>query len=303
VFPLMLVEFAIGRRGRSNAADAMANVAQEVGASRLWALIGLFGIITAFLILSFYSVIGGWAIAYAVETASYGLAGLNAASAQARFDALMASPARMAAYHLVYMAAVASIVARGVARGIEDACKILMPVLILLIIAHVRDAAARLCAHPGWGCGGFRLLSTTGHRRNRLWHLDVGNGSCVAIAPWMVACQGEPCDGGGMLGLWLGNCPVIQCLGQLAPTLGYAGIRWSHGVRAARPLHLEHHAALGWVRACAVRGLGSARETSARGTRAKAWDSSPTAASPAHPGSSVHRRRYGLPPVCREGLA
>jgi neurotransmitter:Na+ symporter, NSS family len=134
VFPLMLVEFAIGRRGRSNAADAMANVAQEVGASRLWALIGLFGIITAFLILSFYSVIGGWAIAYAVETASYGLAGLNAASAQARFDALMASPARMAAYHLVYMAAVASIVARGVARGIEDACKILMPVLILLII-------------------------------------------------------------------------------------------------------------------------------------------------------------------------
>lgn len=134
VFPLMLVEFAIGRRGQSDAADAMANVAQEVGATRLWALIGLFGIITAFLILSFYSVIGGWAIAYAVETASYGLAGLDAASAQARFDALMASPARMAAYHLVYMAAVAFIVARGIARGIEEACKILMPILILLII-------------------------------------------------------------------------------------------------------------------------------------------------------------------------
>jgi neurotransmitter:Na+ symporter, NSS family len=134
VFPLMLVEFAIGRRGQSDAADAMANVAQEVGATRLWALIGLFGIITAFLILSFYSVIGGWAIAYAVETASYGLAGLDAASAQARFDALMASPARMTAYHLVYMAAVAFIVARGIARGIEEACKILMPILILLII-------------------------------------------------------------------------------------------------------------------------------------------------------------------------
>jgi NSS family neurotransmitter:Na+ symporter len=65
VFPLMLVEFAIGRRGRSDAADAIANVAQDVGASRLWSLIGLMGIITAFLILSFYSVVGGWAIAYA----------------------------------------------------------------------------------------------------------------------------------------------------------------------------------------------------------------------------------------------
>lgn len=134
VFPLLLVEFAIGRRGRSDAADAIANVARDVGASRLWALIGLMGMITAFLILSFYSVIGGWAIAYAVESASRGLAEVDAASVQARFDALMASPARLAAYHLVYMAAVAVIVARGIASGIEKACKILMPILIALIL-------------------------------------------------------------------------------------------------------------------------------------------------------------------------
>src|SRR6476469_9329443 len=47
VFPLMLVEFAVGRRGRSDAANAIANVASDVGASRLWALIGLIGIATA----------------------------------------------------------------------------------------------------------------------------------------------------------------------------------------------------------------------------------------------------------------
>lgn len=40
----------------------------------------------------------------------------------------------MAAYHLMYMAAVAFIVARGVARGIEEACTFLMPILISLII-------------------------------------------------------------------------------------------------------------------------------------------------------------------------
>jgi NSS family neurotransmitter:Na+ symporter len=59
----MLVEFAIGRRGRSDAANAIANVASDVGASRPWALVGLMGIVAAFTILSFYSVIGGWAIA------------------------------------------------------------------------------------------------------------------------------------------------------------------------------------------------------------------------------------------------
>ena len=124
VFPLMLVEFAIGRRGRSDAANATANVASDVGASRHWALVGLMGIATAFIILSFYSVIGGWAIAYAVDTAIRGLSGLDARAAQVRFDALMAAPLTMAAYHLVYMASVAIIVARGIARGIEEACKI-----------------------------------------------------------------------------------------------------------------------------------------------------------------------------------
>jgi SNF family Na+-dependent transporter len=58
--------------------------------SRLWALVGLMGIATAFIILSFYSVIGGWAIAHAVDTATRGIAGLNARAAQLRFDALMA---------------------------------------------------------------------------------------------------------------------------------------------------------------------------------------------------------------------
>lgn len=134
VFPLMLVEFVIGRRGRSDAAQAIANVAQDVGASRLWALVGLMGIITAFLILSFYSVIAGWAIAYAVDTVTRGVAGLDARSAQARFDAMLSAPVTMAAYHLVFMAAVAIIVARGIARGIEQACKILMPILIGLIV-------------------------------------------------------------------------------------------------------------------------------------------------------------------------
>jgi neurotransmitter:Na+ symporter, NSS family len=135
VFPLMLVEFAVGRRGRSHAAAAIANVAKQSGSSRAWAIIGIGGIITAFLILSFYSVIGGWAIAYTVGFATQGIGGLDAQGAQARFDDLMASPARMAVYHLLFLVAVSFIVARGIAQGIEKACMILMPVLVLLIIA------------------------------------------------------------------------------------------------------------------------------------------------------------------------
>lgn len=134
VFPLMLVEFAIGRRGRADAALAIATVATAEGASRHWAKFGLLGVAAAFIILSFYSVIAGWAVSYAVDTSIYGLTGTDTRETQRRFDALLAAPLKMAAYHSIYMAMAAFIVARGISRGIEGACKILMPVLIALII-------------------------------------------------------------------------------------------------------------------------------------------------------------------------
>jgi NSS family neurotransmitter:Na+ symporter len=141
VVPLMLAEFAIGRRGRGDAAASIATVAATYGAERRWALAGLLGILTAFLVLSFYSVIGGWTIAYAVETALRGLAGSEPAAVQARYDALLASPVRMAAYHAVFMAVTAFIVSRGVGDGIEAAAKLLMPMLAALMIGLAIYAA------------------------------------------------------------------------------------------------------------------------------------------------------------------
>lgn len=134
VVPLMFAEFAIGRRGRSDSASSIATVARDEHASRHWQLAGLLGAATCFLILSFYSVIGGWTLAYAVQTLWEGLSAVEAGVAQARFDALLASPVRMLAFHGVFMAMVAAVVMRGVQRGIESASKILMPLLALLMV-------------------------------------------------------------------------------------------------------------------------------------------------------------------------
>ena len=119
VFPLMLLEFAIGRRGGSHAIASIAAVANASGASRLWATIGMLGVVGAVLILSFYSVIGGWAVAYVVDTIRDGLPGAAAATVQARYDALLAAPLRMTLYHTIFMAATVAVVARGIAGGIE----------------------------------------------------------------------------------------------------------------------------------------------------------------------------------------
>ena len=134
VFPLMLVEFAIGRRGRSHAVGSITAVAIASGASRLWAVIGVVGVVGAVLILSFYSVIGGWALAYVVDTIRDGLPGISAPAIQARFDALLESSLRMTVYHTLFMAATAVVVARGIAGGIERVSLYLMPILIVLVV-------------------------------------------------------------------------------------------------------------------------------------------------------------------------
>jgi len=134
VVPLMFAEFAIGRRGRRDAAGSIAAVAAAHGADPRWAFAGVLGIATGFLILSFYAVIGGWTIGYAVETSFKGLPA-DAHSVQARFDAFLASPLRLLAYHCAFFALTAAIVARGVARGIEAASKVLMPLLAALMLA------------------------------------------------------------------------------------------------------------------------------------------------------------------------
>lgn len=134
VVPLLLAEFAIGRRGASDAAASIAAVAVAHGAARKWAWIGVTGIVAGLIILSFYSVIAGWTLAYAVETALEGLPGTDAAAVKSRYDALLASPLRLTGYHGLFMALTALIVARGVSAGIETACRVLMPMLAALML-------------------------------------------------------------------------------------------------------------------------------------------------------------------------
>lgn len=149
VVPLLLAELVIGRRGRADAAASIERVARDAGAGRRWSGLGVLGATTAFLVLSFYAVIGGWAISFALETLWSGLPS-GSDEVTARFDALLASPGRMAAASAAFLAVVGLIVGRGVERGIERSMKVLMPLLVALVAAlavwslRTGDAAAAL---------------------------------------------------------------------------------------------------------------------------------------------------------------
>ncbi|AWT49521.1 sodium-dependent transporter [Psychrobacter sp. YP14] len=136
-FPILVAEWMIGRRGQKNPMDSFSDVAASEGKSRNWAIVGVVGILGAFLILSFYSVIGGWALNYMVKLGSGTFTGLNGEAVEGVFNGMLASPSTLTIWHTIFMGVTAIIVALGVTSGIEKASKIMIPMLALLLFVIV----------------------------------------------------------------------------------------------------------------------------------------------------------------------
>ena len=132
--PIMMAEILLGRRGRQSPINTMTALAAESGCSAHWGWLGWLGVAAGFLIMSFYSVVAGWALAYVLEGASGGFQGLDGDSAGAKFGALISNPGETTFWHTVFTVMTAVVVARGVRSGLEQAVKILMPALFVLLI-------------------------------------------------------------------------------------------------------------------------------------------------------------------------
>jgi len=135
--PIMMAEILLGRRGRASPIVTMRTLAREQGASPAWSLVGYSGVIAGFLILSFYSVIAGWALAYVFQAARGGLNGVDSAAAESLFGDLVGSPGQLLVWHSVFMLMTIIVVARGVRRGLERAVTILMPALFVMLLVMV----------------------------------------------------------------------------------------------------------------------------------------------------------------------
>lgn len=141
--PIMMAEILLGRRGRQSPINTMLTVAREEGLGRGWGLMGWIGVLAGFLILSFYSVIAGWALAYVFKAGSGGFVGLDAAASSAMFGAMLADPEALLAWHTIFMVMTAMVVARGVRSGLEQAVTILMPALVVLLVILVGYSMAQ----------------------------------------------------------------------------------------------------------------------------------------------------------------
>ena len=143
-FVFLVAEVTLGYLGRGSIVSTMKRIA-----SRKWLPVGYMGVLTGLLVLSFYSVIGGWTLAYLVDALLGNGLVTDQAQLGARFAALSGDPTLSIGYQALFLALTAGVVALQVSRGIERLSKVLMPALfILMMIIIVRGLTL-----PGAGAG------------------------------------------------------------------------------------------------------------------------------------------------------
>jgi len=135
--PIMLSEVYLGKRGRLNPIASIKYISERENRSKNWQIIGLIGILAGILILSYYSVIAGWTMAYATRTALGVINNIDAIGASSMFNDFVSDPERLLAWHTLFSVITAIVVSRGVKSGLESAVVRLMPALLVLLIALV----------------------------------------------------------------------------------------------------------------------------------------------------------------------
>ncbi len=138
--PIFISEFVIGRRSQSNALGSF----RKLAPGSKWSLVGILAVLTPMIILSYYSVVGGWSLRFFCSacTMDFTKDGTDLAGMFGLFASSVWGPI---IFHTIFLGITAAIILAGVQKGIERFSKVMMPLLFILIILM----AARTLTLPG----------------------------------------------------------------------------------------------------------------------------------------------------------
>ena len=128
--PIMMSEFFIGRHTQTNTAGAYRKLAPGTP----WKWVGRLGVLSGFVILSYYSVVAGWTAEYTTLAIGNYFSDKNAADFPSIFNTFASNPWKSVSWMLAFMIVTHIIVIRGVKGGIEKFSKIMMPALFIMLI-------------------------------------------------------------------------------------------------------------------------------------------------------------------------
>ena len=127
--PILIAEFMIGRRGQLDPINSFKTQAP----GKPWYMVGWLGLVACGIILSFYSVVGGWILSYLFRAVSLKLTGQGLDFA-ALFNDIIANPVEVLIAQGAFMLLTLLIVQAGIKSGIEVASKWMMPLLFIFFI-------------------------------------------------------------------------------------------------------------------------------------------------------------------------
>ena len=130
--PIFISEFVIGRRSQENAYSAF----RDLSGGSAWRWVGLFTIFVPMVVLSYYSVIGGWSIEYLLKSCTFSFTGgASQASINTFFTNFVTSTWGPLAVHTAFLFLTMLIVVVGIKDGIERFSKVMMPLLFLMVLS------------------------------------------------------------------------------------------------------------------------------------------------------------------------
>ena len=132
---LLIAELVVGRAGRGSAFNAL----KKLGGPAFTVMGGI-AVLTSFVILSYYSVVGGWCVKYLVDSIIGNAVTSDPKALQATFGNLVSDGIANSLWHMSFLTLTCGVVAAGVVNGIERLSKYLLPTLfILMIVIMVRS--------------------------------------------------------------------------------------------------------------------------------------------------------------------
>lgn len=199
---LVMAELALGRMTQKNPVGAFRQLAGGA-----WPLVGMLGILTGFVILSFYIVVAGWTLAYIGFMASGRLATADPVALGDAFSGFIGESISPTIYAGFFMLATAATVAGGIGKGIERVAKFLMPLLFVLLLVLV----ARAVTLPGAGAGlafyftpdfsAVKASTWTDAIGQAFFSLSLGMGALITYGSYMAKNHALPASAASVVAL------------------------------------------------------------------------------------------------------
>lgn len=188
--PVLIAEVVIGSHGRGSPIVSVDWAQSRANGHKAWRSIGWIASLTALLILSYYCVVAGWALAYVGKMQTSVFADASAASVGAQFQQFLSNPQELIYWQSLFLGATMTILALGVRFGLAALFWVAVPALLLLLgilinfsleKGDVEAAQQFLFSFNTWGFSAKSVLVALGHA---FYTLSIGVGAAMAFGAY-----------------------------------------------------------------------------------------------------------------------